>query len=1327
MTRNNFQKRVKDLKHRLPEAMPRDRYRIRRGLSELRRLGSSKPRQSVSDRLDRLDRQLTASIERRQWRRAHLPDPRLNLALPIAQKADLIIETIASSRVVVIAGETGSGKTTQIPKLCLLAGRGIDGMIGCTQPRRIAAVTVAQRIAEEIGEPVGGAVGYKIRFTDRSRDDGFIKIMTDGILLSEAQTDRYLNAYDTIIVDEAHERSINIDFVLGVLRTLIDKRRDLKVIITSATIDTAKFAKAFNDAPIIEVSGRLYPVTVRYPGDPGTDVSDDDDTYVESAVAMVNRLLQDHPRGDILVFMPTEQDIRECCAALAGNVGRDTKVLPLYARLSGSDQQRVFASGPGRKIIVATNVAETSITIPGITYVVDTGLARVPSYNPRTRTTALPVVPISRSSADQRKGRCGRVSNGICLRLYPEKDYLARPLHTSPEILRANLADVILRMIALKLGDIENFPFIDGPAPQSIRDGFDLLRELGAIRETRSSAGKRRTILTGEGRVMARMPLDPRLARMLIQAHREQCLHAVAVIVAALSIQDPRERPADQSKAADSAHGRFHHPASDFLTLLNIWHAYRQQVGTQKSWNTTKRFCREHYLSFRRMREWQDVLRQIAAVLREQGLLKGALKDDIQVSPERGPAHSDYRAIHKSILSGFLSSTARRKNKTLYTVAKGREAMIFPGSGLFKHLPEWMVAAEVVETSRLFARTVAKIDSDWLEDLGRDLCRYSHRDPHWERKRGEVIALEQVTLFGLIVVEGRPVSYGPIAPRDASDMFIRKALVEGDMRQPFPFMVHNQQLIEEFRSLEDKVRRRDVMVSEEDLFLFYRERLPSSVFDTRSLKQWLRTRGRNGLLCMGESDLLRNLPEENEMAMFPDTLKIGEKKYACHYRYDPGTPEDGVTIRVPDTDTPSVISAHLDWLVPGLLREKITAMIRGLPKVYRKRLVPISDAVDHILAEMPRAETSLVGQLGQFIYDRFKIDIPASAWPEQNLPDHLKMRISILGPTGEELRAGRDAAILHQGAVSSEDSTELAELRRQWERRSVTGWDFGDLPEEIPVVIRGNASWSVYPGLEKTSSGIQLRLFQNRLDAMESYRAGVSALFETYLAGDLKHLRRQLALPKPVTEQCAYLGGAVQIEESIFRRVVRTFFYRNIRTVSAFQDLATSCRSEFFPLGRRISAAAIPVIQSVFQTHSAISEMERKVDHSALLKGFLSDIRQELAKLVPPNFVELYDVDRMRHIERYVRALGLRAQRGVDHYDRDRGRAEALHPFSEKLSEMLDSLTTRASDEKKQAVEEFFWLLEEYKVSLFTQELKTAVPVSKQRLEKKVKEIERMM
>ena len=1320
MAGNSFQKRMAALQGLLPEAMPRDRFRIRREIEALRRYPKTGPYRDRWKRLDGLDRMLKQSLERRRWRRIHRPIPDLNETLPIAQKADGIIDAIASHPVIVISGETGSGKTTQIPKLCLKAGRGIDGIIGCTQPRRIAAVTVAQRIAEEMGESVGGAVGYKIRFTDRSRDDGFIKIMTDGILLAEAQADRYLNAYDTIIVDEAHERSINIDFVLGILRTLIDKRRDLKVIITSATIDTEKFACAFNDAPIIEVSGRLYPVDVRYPGDPGTIASGGDDTYVETAVSTIQRLLRKGRRGDILVFMPTEQDIRECCASLGGIVDQRTAILPLYARLSGSDQRRVFMAGHGRKIIVATNVAETSITIPGITFVVDTGLARVPRYNPRTRTTALPVVPISRSSADQRKGRCGRVTNGVCIRLYPEKDYLARPLHTPPEILRANLADVILRMIALKLGDIERFPFVDAPSPQSIRDGFDLLYELGAIRETAGKGGKRRWVLTGEGNVMARMPLDPRLAKILLQARREQCLDAVAVIVAALSIQDPRERPADQSLAADAAQSRFQHPSSDFLTFLNIWHAFHQLVRTQKTWRTAKRFCREHYLSFRRMREWQDVLRQIAAVLREQGMLKGGLKDDFHIPPDAETSHPIYRAIHKSILSGFLSSIAQKKQNALYTAAKGREAMIFPGSTLFTRPPEWIMAAELVETTRLFARSAAKIDSAWLEALGGDLCRYSYRNPHWRRKRGEVIALEQVSLFGLIVVEGRPVPFGPIEPRQASDIFIRKALVEGDMRQPFGFMVHNRRMIEDLRSVEDKVRRRDVVVSDEDLFLYYRNRLPFDIFDIRGLKQWLGTGGHDASLHMGEADLIRNAPENGELALFPDTLT----DYACDYRYDPGTSEDGVTLRIPDMDAPTLSTERLDWVVPGLLKEKISAMIRGLPKSYRRRLVPINDTVEGILAEMPRTENSLAGQLGRFIDERFGIDIPITAWPEKELPDHLKMRISIRGPAGQELRAGRDPSILRQGAASDLESREFSTLRKKWERPSVTGWDFGDLPEEIPVVIHGKAVWTVYPGLESTDTGIRLRLFQHRAKAAASHRDGVAALFEIHLARDLKHLRRQLALSDPVAGQSVYLGGAVHIEESLVRLVIRTFFYRNIRTKTDFLNLAAARKPDLFPAGKGMSEAVTPAITAVFQVHSAISDMAPKVAHSPVLTDFLDHIRRNLRNLVPDNFIELYAVERMPHLERYVRALGIRARRGVDHFEKDRVRAEALLPFSDKLGEMLGALNAMASEEKKNAVEDFFWLLEEYKVSLFAQELKTAVPVSQKRLEKKVKEIE---
>jgi len=1326
MTSKSFQNQIADLQRRLPKAMPRDRFRIHRALLELRHHPKTRPGQKHRRRLDRLDRELKQSIEQRQWRQAHRPQPDLNKALPIAQKADVILDAIASNRVVVISGETGSGKTTQIPKLCLKAGRGIDGIIGCTQPRRIAAVTVAQRIAEEMGESVGGAVGYKIRFTDRSHDDGFIKIMTDGILLSEAQTDRFLNAYDTIIVDEAHERSINIDFVLGVLRTLIDKRRDLKVIITSATIDTAKFAKSFDDAPIIEVSGRRYPVDVRYPGDSGTVAPNDDDTYVETAVATVSRILRDRGRGDILVFMPTEQDIRECCKALGGMADRQITILPLYARLSGSDQKRVFATGSGRKIIVATNVAETSITIPGITYVVDTGLARIPRYNPRTRTTALPVVPISRSSADQRMGRCGRVANGICIRLYPEKDYLARPLHTPPEILRANLADVILRMIALKLGDIEHFPFVDGPAPQAIRDGFDLLYELGAIREKAGRAGKRRWILTGEGRVMARMPLDPRLAKILLQARREQCLDAVAVIVAALSIQDLRERPADQSPAADNAQSRFHHPSSDFLTLLNIWNAFRESVRTQKTWRTAKRFCREHFLSFRRMREWQDVLRQIAAVLREQGMLKGALKNDLHLSSDAGPSHPVYRAIHKSILGGFLSSIAKKKSNALYTAAKGREAMIFPGSGLFKHPPEWIMAAELVETTRLFARSVAKIDSEWLEALAGDLCRYSYRDPHWRRRRGEVIVREQVSLFGLIIVDGRPVPYGPIDSQRASDIFIRKALVEEDMRRPLPFMAHNRRIIDELRSVEDKVRRRDVMVGDEELFQFYRDRLPSHIFSIQGLKQWLGIRGHEASLRMTEADLLRNRPEDEELALFPDMVTLGDRVYSCHYRYDPGTSHDGVTVQIPDKDAVTLSPDRLEWLVPGLLREKIVAMIRGLPKTYRRRLVPINETVDAILMDMPRTEKALADQVGRFIFERYGVDIPAAAWPNKDLPEHLKMRISILGPAGQELRAGRDPSILRQGATSDLESRELSALRRKWEHRSVTDWDFGDLPETISVVVHGKSVGTVTPGLENTDSGIHLRLFQDRVKAQETHRIGVAALFKRHLDRDLKHLRRQLALPSALARQSVALGGAAHIEESLVRCVIRTFFRKNIRTESDFRALAVASRPKLFPFGQRISEIVMPIITAVFQVRSALSDMERNIAHSSRIKDFLNEIRQELEKLVPSNFLELYAEDRMPHLERYVRAIGIRVQRGADYLEKDRARSEALRPFSEKLHEMLGALTSRASEEKKQAVEEFFWLLEEYKVSLFAQELKTAVPVSRKRLEKKVKEIERL-
>ena len=744
----------KKIESLLPEALTVDRYAIRHEIIRIKRWTAKSPSdERINKRLVGLEKKLRTSVKKRLWRKANRPEPVYNHALPILAKKDQIIASISKNQVIIISGETGSGKTTQIPKFCLAAGRGIDGKIGCTQPRRIAAVTVSRRIAEELGEALGRSVGYKIRFKDKTSPNAFIKIMTDGILLAETQSDTYLNEYDTLIVDEAHERSLNIDFILGILKTLLKRRKDLKLIITSATIDTEKFSKAFDNAPVIEVSGRMYPVEVEYSPMETTSEENDDPTHIEMAVRVMDRLLNETVTGDILVFMPTEQDIRETCELIKVRKYKNTVIFPLFARLAASEQSQVFSNVSARKIIVATNIAETSLTIPGIKYVIDSGLARTSRYTPKSRITALPVTAISKSSADQRKGRCGRVENGVCIRLYSEEDFEDRPLFTRPEILRANLAEVILRMTALKLGDISDFPFIDKPASKSIQDGLDLLYELGAIvpeSNQKTKKKQKRLLLSEKGRLMARLPVDPRLSRMLMEAQIQGCLKEMAVIASALSIQDPRERPAEKAQAADRVQKVFHDPSSDFITLLNIWKNYHRTWQKEKTTGGLKRFCKTHFLSFRKMREWRDIHAQLSEILKEYGLENNTHRpENTRVANDTSPQTPDaesfakdmgftplYATIHKSILSGFLSNIAMKKEENIFHGAKGKEVMIFPGSALFNRSKKWIVAAELVETSRLFARTCANIDSAWLEKLGGEPVQIYVSSPTLGEKKG---------------------------------------------------------------------------------------------------------------------------------------------------------------------------------------------------------------------------------------------------------------------------------------------------------------------------------------------------------------------------------------------------------------------------------------------------------------------------------------------------------------------------------------------------------------------------------------------------------------
>jgi len=1328
------QKQFDQFRTLLKKTMHSDAIVLRRELERLVRPRKKLEDDEIARRLNGLELRIGGAVAKRKRRREGVPRFQDLAHLPITEAKAAIIDSIHKHPVTIISGETGSGKTTQIPKFCLAAGRGIDGKIACTQPRRIAATTVAARIAEELGEELGQSVGYKIRFQDKTDPDAYIKVVTDGILLAETQGDPWLNEYDTIIVDEAHERSLNIDFVLGILKQLVHKRKNLKLIITSATIDTEKFSKAFDDAPVIEVSGRMFPVETRYFYPDGDPEDKEDRTPVELAALAVDQLAGRRTRGDILIFMPTEQDIRETCETLGGRQFPRTVILPLFARLSAGEQRKVFASSAARKIIVATNVAETSITIPGIKYVIDTGLARISQYVPRSRTTSLPVVPVSRSSADQRKGRCGRVENGVCIRLYTEEDYANRPLFTQPEILRSNLAEVILRMIALKLGNIADFPFIDRPAEKSIQDGFDLLLELGAIvrmeGNRRSAPGYR---LTENGRTMARLPIDPRLSRMLIEARKEGCLNPVVIIAAALSIQDVRERPLDKEALADQAHRRFVDPLSDFVTVLNIWHAIHDAGSRPGSMNELKKFCRQHFLSFRRIREWRDIHGQIKAVLKEQRF--GPMDANGQ-SPDAFPAgvqdneeafHPLYAAIHRSILSGFLSNIAMKKEKVFFRASKDREVMLFPGSGLFKNPGNWIVAAEMVETSRLFARKAAVIDANWLEPLGGDLCRSTWSDPHWERSREEVVAREQVTLFGLPIVQDRRVAFGRIDPQQASDIFVRSALVEGDVKQPLGFMRHNADLVDEVRNMEDRIRRRDILVDDEVMVAFYKERLPG-VSDMRTLKHRIRKQGGDGFLRLDREMLIRYLPDEGVLEQFPRQLDLGHRVLDCDYAFEPGTETDGVTVTIPAETIGDVPREQLDWLVPGLLAEKITALIKGLSKAYRVMLVPVADTVQTILREMPRGRENLPTALSRFIFQRFKIDIPAAAWPVDDLPDHLKMRLAITDAKGKVVASGRDDRLLDQTPKKPALPSGLIGLKRKWERNGITGWDFGDLPDVLTADDKRGTPWRLYPRLTVAGEDVGVKLFTDSKAADAAHTAGVAALLTRQFADDIKHLKKNLKLPALLKRQVHYFGGMAAVEAQLIACVTRELFAVNLLKEAQYDaHVEKLIGMRVHQCGRDLCDAVVAVIEAHHEAQCRILEIEQKRIAAPVVGQFLQTLKDELARLVPDNFVMLYDRERLCHLVRYLKTISIRVQRGITDLEKDRARQALVAPFIEHLDRMLGSMDATASIEKRVAVEAFFWTIQEYKVSVFAQEVGTDGPVSAKRLKQRIGEIERMV
>jgi len=1232
--------------------------------------------------------------------------------LPISACRREIIEAIRDHRVVIIAGDTGSGKSTQLAKMCLEAGRGHERMIGCTQPRRLAATSVAGRVAEELGLEGAGLVGCKIRFADRTGPATRIKFMTDGILLAEARRDRKLSAYDTIIIDEAHERSLNIDFLLGILRRLMDRRDDLKLIITSATIDTDKFAKAFDAAPVIKVSGRTYPVELRYLK--GED--EDEAGYVEQAVEATIDLHNRGERGDILVFMPTERDIRETVDGLEKAIAnrQDIKgaatVLPLFGRLSGVDQNRIFRAARGRKIVVATNVAETSITVPGIRYVVDSGLARISIYNPRAGTSKLPVRKISRASADQRKGRCGRTGPGVCLRLYDEEDYLAREEFTRPEIQRADLADVILRMLFLGLGEPGTFPFIDPPAPRAIRDGYKLLWELGAIK---MKDGDRATArLTGRGKIMAHLPLDPRITRMIIEARDLNAVSEVTVIAAALSIADPRIRPADRENEADLAHAAFAASGSDFLSFLKIW----TECAKVPSRSRLRKFCKQNFLSYQRVREWHDIHEQIRKTLDRQ---KGFRFHNIPAKAEN---------IHRAILSGNLRNLGLRKAKNIYQGARDKEMMIFPGSALFNKGGKWVMAAELVETSRLFARCVANIKVEWVEPLAAHLCNYSWAEPHWEKKRGQVVAFENVSLFGLLLAARRKVNFGPHKPEEAREIFIQQALVEADLGGNFPFLSHNRAMIERLRELEDRVRQRDVMVDDWTIYRFYDERLPKDIIDRSGLVRLLKKSGSDDFLHMAEEDIIRREPEPERLAEFPEELDVGGFFCKATYRFEPGADDDGISVHIPAELVSQVDPARFDWLVPGMLLEKIIFLLKGLPKSLRRQLIPVPDTAEALLAELVFGRGNFYGVLQDLIMARKQVRIERGDWPLDTLSDHLKVRFCMIDNRGRIMKASRNFADLAEPSSPSPSGNVLDGFKKKWERDDISDWDFAGLPERIPVKDRqGRLLGFACPGLEQDEQGrINLRLYASREEAAAQTRAGLLALYLRNFQKPRKIIK-DFALGKDNWALYEGLGSRDEVNLDLAIFILEEIFScreGKIPDRKLFEERLADVRAKGLAmLGLKLLDQVIAVLQERRAVLDQISRFEKMAGSGGEQKRF-ADFRRHLEAVLPADFLKTFDGQRLGNCIRYLKALSVRIERGHADPVRDAMREELVKVQEERLALLRDHQSF--SPDFQRRLVEYRQMIDEFRVSVFAQELKTSFPVSSKRLDNKWLELKNL-
>mgnify|MGYP002713729654 FL=1 len=1252
--------------------------------------------------LQEIGAEIHAAAERVALTDAAVPAITYPDALPVTARKDDIAEAIRDNQVVIIAGETGSGKTTQIPKICLELGRGRRGFIGHTQPRRIAARTVAERIAAELDQKIGESVGYAIRFDDRVSETTAVKLMTDGILLAEMQRDRFLNKYDTIIIDEAHERSLNIDFLLGYLKRLLPKRPDLKVIITSATIDPESFAAHFadadgNPAPIIEVSGRTYPVEIRYRPlefEAGGKVVDQDP--LDGLTEAIEELMHEGD-GDILCFFPGERDIRDAMEAIEGKKWKNVEVTPLFGRLSNQEQHRVFSEHRGRRIVLATNIAETSLTVPGIRYVVDTGTARISRYSTRTKVQRLPIEPISQASANQRSGRCGRVADGIAIRLYSEQDFESRPEFTDPEILRTNLASVILQMVWLKLGDIEQFPFIQPPEHKAIRDGLTLLHELGALHDKQDKPS-----LTTIGRDLARIPLDPRMARMLIEANTNGCLDDVMVIVAAMTIQDVRERPLDFQAQADQAHARFKDKTSDFLSMLKLWD-YIKQTRNEQSGNKFRKRMKQEFLHYMRIREWFDLVRQLKDVAKQLGWT-------YQEGTER---RSD--DIHMSLLSGLLSNIgARDGNSKEFQGARNTRFLVFPGSALAKKPPEFLMAAELVETSRLWARDVAAIDPAWVEKLGGDLLKHNYSEPTWSRKRAAAIAHQKSTLYGVPIVADRTVPYHRVDPAAARDMFIRNALIAGDWNTHHAFFKANAQALDDAAAYEEKARRRGLIVDEDTLFDFYDQRIPAKVTTGRHFDSWWKKERRRtpDLLDFDPAKLIDDSHEVTEES-FPDHWRKGSIDYELTYKFEPGDPLDGVTVMVPIPMLAGLDTEGFDWLVPGLRLELVTELIRSLPKALRRTVVPAPEFARRAIDRLIPYEGPITQQLADVLRELGGQGINATDFQASKLPAHLRMNYGAIDKRGNIVDSDRDLAALVRRQAGHIKSS-VSRVSRTSESTAVSEWTddtLGTIDDTVKTTVDGHEV-TAYPALVATKDGVELKVHPTKAAADAAMVTTTLTLLMREISVNASQMVKGLPLQQRVAVDSYPHGGADGLVNDARVAAIRDLMLEAggpVRTPAAFQKLKDTVKPQVPGRVRQAVVAIAPGLAEYSNLRAELAHWDGPA---------IDDMRAQLDFLLPRNAITVHGMSHLRHLPRYIQAMRIRLEDMNLDPDRDADRQAEVDNAKAYLSNRLRNLP--AGREKTREVKDVHWMIEELRVSLFAQRLGTAHAVSLRRIQKAV-------